>query len=101
MHTTTTVLTFRWAACAANNTLLAGVRIEERHKGNDRVHGDQKRPFEVVAAPIKNKKVDDEGRREDRDSLEEIEVEAHVDAKAPAKEDDDWRYEQGDLRFQR
>lgn len=73
---------------AANTVGLVAVRVEERRDSDNDVRSTEQRALEVVAAAVEDEEVDDEGRDEHADGLEEGEVQAHVLVHDPAQDDD-------------
>ena len=68
--------------------LAVGAWIEERANRDDGVRRHEQCAFQIVTAAVEDEEVDDECRDEERDSLEDVEVEGHVLVHDPAKNDD-------------
>ena len=73
------------------------IGIVVRSDRNEHIDKHREGALEVVGFLVSKEVADHDDGQDEHDGVEELEVEAHVDAQAPAHDDDEGRVEQGRL----
>ena len=88
--------------CKSENQVPKGEEIRQRsEKGEEtrqNVHSKTHAALEVVRLAILNQQGDDQSRNKERDGLESLEVQGHLDTHDPAQDDQEGSDEKGDLQ---
>jgi hypothetical protein len=86
----TTTLTSRLSA-------MDRVGIKERTNGDNHVDEHAQHALQIIGFPVAEERADHENSQDEGNSVEDLEVEIHVDTKTPADEHDERSVKEGSL----